>query len=556
MDTQDIHQHLNDTFKRTDQDAFVTVRRTATKQWEILVVTSQFEDMDIEEREDILGEALQPIGLSLDSLKIGIYLLYDPEEYEMQREYLSDYHTVAQQSLPLIPTWSDTLFMNTPEIYDTPETDNEDGQRPPWSDTLFMNTPEIYDPPETDNENEQKPPFKRPGVVAFYSFKGGVGRSTALAIVAQELALQGWRVVAIDFDLEAPGLANLFGIPQDKGNGLLDYLHQKQLHPKAETLALETCICYVDLRGTSGQLSIIPAGLYNENYIHRLADFDLPSLYRHTPNILSTFKNELIELLAPDIILIDARTGLNELASSVVLDLADFIFLCFAPSEQNMQGMHWIVEAIRTRQMTERPDLNYRFIVTPFPIVSDKLSDDIIMDKAETWIEQHSPINADILPKDMYVRIDYDARLPVRETIRRLPDDLLIRYKGIIELIDTTFGPQPTNNSLNREAALQQLAFTAPVANDIQVNDLENVFQRTSDFDRFVRERITLIRGAKGTGKTMLFRLCVAFPNSYLSRESVWNIKTIMQCLGYRLMPKTKPSNRHIASWHANITPT
>ncbi len=491
MSLQNIRQHLHNTFKGTDPDAFVTVERTATKQWEIFIVTPQFKGMDIEEREVVLDKALQSIGLSLDSPQMGIYLLYEPKEYEMQREYWEDYHTATQDLPPPIPTWSDTLFMNTPEIYDTPETDNENGYKPPQ--------------------------FKRPGVVAFYSFKGGVGKSTALAIVAQELAMQGRRVVAVDFDLEAPGLATLFGISPDEGNGLLDYLHQRQIHPKTDTLALETCIRHVDLRGTSGQLSVIPAGQYNENYIHRLADFHMPSLYRQNPNILSTFKTTLIELLDPDIILIDARTGLNELASPVVLDLADFIFLCLAPSDQNMHGMHWIVEAIRTRQMTERPDLIYRFIVTPFPIVSDKLSDDMIVAKAETWIEPHSPINADILPQDMYVRIDYDARLPVRETIRRLPDDLRIRYKGIIDHIDATFErskPQPTNNTLNREEALQQLAFTAPVANDIQRDALQYIFQRTSDFDTFVREYTTLIRGAKGTGKTMLFRLCVAFPET------------------------------------------
>lgn len=40
----------------------------------------------------------------------------------------------------------------------------------------------------------------------FYSFKGGVGRSMAMANVADILARRGLRVLAIDFDLEAPGL--------------------------------------------------------------------------------------------------------------------------------------------------------------------------------------------------------------------------------------------------------------------------------------------------------------------------------------------------------------
>ncbi len=43
-------------------------------------------------------------------------------------------------------------------------------------------------------------------IVTFYSFKGGVGRSMAMANVAEILAGLGYNVVASDWDLEAPGL--------------------------------------------------------------------------------------------------------------------------------------------------------------------------------------------------------------------------------------------------------------------------------------------------------------------------------------------------------------
>ena len=46
----------------------------------------------------------------------------------------------------------------------------------------------------------------------FYSFKGGVGRSMALANVADILARRGLRVLVIDFDLEAPGLERYFQV--------------------------------------------------------------------------------------------------------------------------------------------------------------------------------------------------------------------------------------------------------------------------------------------------------------------------------------------------------
>ena len=49
-------------------------------------------------------------------------------------------------------------------------------------------------------------------IVTFYSFKGGVGRTTALGITAARLAQDGHRVLCIDLDLEAPGLADAFDL--------------------------------------------------------------------------------------------------------------------------------------------------------------------------------------------------------------------------------------------------------------------------------------------------------------------------------------------------------
>ena len=43
-------------------------------------------------------------------------------------------------------------------------------------------------------------------IATFYSYKGGVGRTMAMANVAVLLAQRGLRVLAVDWDLEAPGL--------------------------------------------------------------------------------------------------------------------------------------------------------------------------------------------------------------------------------------------------------------------------------------------------------------------------------------------------------------
>src|SRR5215475_10343096 len=54
-------------------------------------------------------------------------------------------------------------------------------------------------------------PGERNGqVVTFYSYKGGTGRTIALANVAWILAANGKRVLVVDWDLESPGLYRFF----------------------------------------------------------------------------------------------------------------------------------------------------------------------------------------------------------------------------------------------------------------------------------------------------------------------------------------------------------
>ncbi len=52
--------------------------------------------------------------------------------------------------------------------------------------------------------------LRKSEILTFYSYKGGVGRSMALANIAELLFRQGKKVVIIDWDLEAPGLESYF----------------------------------------------------------------------------------------------------------------------------------------------------------------------------------------------------------------------------------------------------------------------------------------------------------------------------------------------------------
>jgi len=52
-------------------------------------------------------------------------------------------------------------------------------------------------------------------IVHFYGYKGGQARSTVLVMLSKALADDGWKVLVVDFDTEAPSLDSLYGLKSD-----------------------------------------------------------------------------------------------------------------------------------------------------------------------------------------------------------------------------------------------------------------------------------------------------------------------------------------------------
>jgi MinD-like ATPase involved in chromosome partitioning or flagellar assembly len=117
---------------------------------------------------------------------------------------------------------------------------------------------------------------KQPGLVyTFYSYKGGVGRSMALANVGVLMATEGYRVLLIDWDLEAPGLevffhhdGKLLGDPSATP-GVVDLLDAQA---QGAPLPWQECLLKAEFFGHS--LDILSAGRRTEDYRRRVQQLD------------------------------------------------------------------------------------------------------------------------------------------------------------------------------------------------------------------------------------------------------------------------------------------
>jgi len=65
--------------------------------------------------------------------------------------------------------------------------------------------------------------------ITFYSYKGGVGRTMALANVAWRMAKMGKRIGIVDLDLEAPGISLMkdFTPGKKRAAGLSAFLNRE-----------------------------------------------------------------------------------------------------------------------------------------------------------------------------------------------------------------------------------------------------------------------------------------------------------------------------------------
>lgn len=198
----------------------------------------------------------------------------------------------------------------------------------------------------------------QPPVVTFYSFKGGVGRTTALVSCALQLAQQGKRVAVLDLDLEAPGLGPLLGVDTDRG--ILDAIVDHLATGRIDLDGLHTS---PQILGTSlaDRIDVFPAGRLDRNFLEKLArlDFSAADPWGDAETIpvhraLRALIKKVRADLSPDYILLDARAGLHDIAGLSLHGLAHVDVLVTRASEQAYQGLNLTVNALGRRKSADK----------------------------------------------------------------------------------------------------------------------------------------------------------------------------------------------------------
>jgi hypothetical protein len=232
--------------------------------------------------------------------------------------------------------------------------------------------------------------------LVFFGLKGGVGRSTALAMLAYQLARAGKQVLLIDLDLESPGLSGLLLPPERLADfGVVDWLVEDAVG-QGDEVAQRMVSASPLSENLRHEIRVVAAiGNGDAYYLDKLsrAYADVSAMDR--PRRFSERVQHLIRNLEkaenPDVILIDSRAGMHDLAALSIVGLASTTFLFATDAAQGWQGYrslfaHWQSRPSVARNVRER----LKMVSALFP-ESDQIA------RARRFLERSYTLFADTL---------------------------------------------------------------------------------------------------------------------------------------------------------------
>ncbi|MEH0423006.1 FxSxx-COOH system tetratricopeptide repeat protein [Streptomyces sp. B21-083] len=224
-------------------------------------------------------------------------------------------------------------------------------------------------------------------IITFYSYKGGTGRTMALANTAWILAASGKRVLAVDWDLEAPGLHRFFhpflepnalvattGViniihdfawaattgPQRTGDWQDDYANVEQhaisLTPERFGMSFKD----------GGSLDFLSAGRQDRAYSATVSSLEWDNFYDRLGGgaFLKSLRTNMKK--SYDYVLIDSRTGLSDNADICTMQMPDVLVDCFTLSDQSLDGGAAVARSV------EDGSLPHPIRVLPVPMRIDE----------------------------------------------------------------------------------------------------------------------------------------------------------------------------------------
>lgn len=397
------------------------------------------------------------------------------------------------------------------------------------------------------NISQSKESVKQTPIITFYSYKGGMGRTTTMIAYAISLAAnkdesERKRVVIIDCDLEAPGYLNFFDLSEHKGlksgkkNGLVEFISDAQFVSNPEKLDINDYIINVGLDNDNNfaynnldSIWLVPAGNLNEgysdlesesdrnDYLEGLAKINLSSVQSIVDSFNLLF-DKIRETIEPDIILIDSRTGFNDIFGTAALYLSSCVVGFFGFSRQTQPGLINLLKEYYKESNSFKLQL-------VFSILPEKAQEDWVTKHKKQVLEYINYIGEETkdYPSFLYLHRNYilekigtgDEQSDA-EFVQLVQSEQFLDYNMLFEHLNEIYFKKDSQQRYTsktpaiqlRNAVLKHLKNAlqnvSNFAEDAQIDE-KQFFYRNCMKELFDPKKF-LIEGYKGTGKTYLYK--------------------------------------------------
>jgi len=275
----------------------------------------------------------------------------------------------------------------------------------------------------------------------------------ALANVAVLLAQWKYKVLIVDWDLEAPGLEYFFKdyldlktVTQQPGIiDLLDYVSKAESEKFPDWRGL---LVNISIPGIEVTLHLLTAGKRDAGYFNKVRNLDVNSLYleKNGGNFIEALRNEWKQEY--DFALIDSRTGITDIGGICTIQLPDMLVLLFLATEQSLNGVIDVAQkATIARQ--KLPFERLGLVSLPIPGKFDAKEEFKI---SQEWLDRFaselSELYTDWLPTSVKIRdileitkipyvpyFSFGEKLPVLEQGTIDPAGLGYAYETLTALI-------------------------------------------------------------------------------------------------------------------------
>lgn len=378
-------------------------------------------------------------------------------------------------------------------------------------------------------ENVKREELLRP-IVAFHSYKGGVGRTLSLISLAREITYlheDKKRLLVIDADIEAPGLTWMLSSEDENVPvSYLDVLSFMQCHELDDRLAHK--IAELIEKST---FKIMTDYMEVEHYflpVYRTKN-QMMNLYSSLEKIIASQNNKYIAAeffaqigaaLGVDLILIDLRAGITEFAAPFLLDPRVHKYFVSSTSMQSVKGTQLVLEEVHDRESLGLQ--NAKILLTMIPPEMEESTvarmEDTLGRAVEMEAEEMIGVQMD---KALAAQEDYLIRVPFDQSFVSLGDfyDICAVLKGkelskiMRGISEELFYEGQDKHDLSERKIRNVLESLDIIArNEITAEGNAGCHMlATSSIREIVRDYKdkvpqTVVLGAKGAGKTYIYK--------------------------------------------------